>query len=551
MLRISSPAALRPARLTLGVSLILGLTLGGRAPAAEPLHERIDQLIAAGHPDFAHLAAPPASDAEFLRRVYLDLSGSIPTAAAARAFLDDHSANKRQQVIDRLLGSPEYARHMQQVFDVLLMERRRDQFVPRAAWQEYLRASFAADKPYDQLAREILSADGTDPRLRPAAKFFLDRQAEPHQLTRDIGRLFLGMNLQCAQCHDHPLVNSYLQSHYYGLYAFVSRTFVFRKGPAILAEKADGEVTFQSVFDATKLTKSTGPRVPDGPVVKEPHYLRGQEYAVAPASGGRPVPKFSRRAQLSLQVVSPANARFRRNIANRLWALMMGRGLVHPLDYDHPANPPSHPKLLTLLADEFATMKYEVRSFLRELAMTQTYQRSSELPRGVKDVPPECFAVANLKPLSPEQLAWGLMQATGLTEVTRHRLGKQLREETLYRALAGNVTPFAIRFGNRPGQAESGDFQATLEQTLFLTNGPVLRGWLAPQAGNLTFRLFALKDPAAVADEMYLSVLTRRPSAEESREVAAYLQGRTRDRTAALQEMAWALVASAEFRFNH
>src|SRR5207247_1645348 len=153
--------------------------------------------------------APPASDAEFLRRVYLDLAGTIPTADEARAFLADTDPSKREKLIDRLLASPAYARRMAQHFDVVLMERRPDSKVPRAAWEEYLRTAFAENRPYDALAREILSADGVDAKTRPAAKFYLDRGFEPNLVTRDISRVFLGRNLQCAQCHDHPLIDAF------------------------------------------------------------------------------------------------------------------------------------------------------------------------------------------------------------------------------------------------------------------------------------------------------------------------------------------------------
>src|SRR5262249_44214624 len=145
------------------------------------------------------------------------LAGTIPPAEEARAFLDDPSPAKRERLIDRLLAGPEFARHMQRTFDVFLMERRPDKHVPKAAWQEYLHASFAANKPLDQLVSELLSSDGSDSATRPAAKFYLDREADPHLLTRDVGRLFLGMNLECAQCHDHPLYPSYKQADYYGL----------------------------------------------------------------------------------------------------------------------------------------------------------------------------------------------------------------------------------------------------------------------------------------------------------------------------------------------
>jgi hypothetical protein len=522
------------------------------AQAAVPLHQRIDREIEKA-PDFARQASPLASDAEFLRRIYLDLTGTIPTAVETRAFLADTTGVKRPQLIERLLASPEHARHMQEVFDAFLMERRPDRNVPRAEWQEYLRASFAANKHWDQLVREVLSADGLDPKLRPAAKFYLDRTGDPHVLTRDISRLFLGMNLQCAQCHDHPLVHSYKQEHYYGIYAFLNRSFLFTdaKRRVVLAENGVGEVSFQSVFDPTKLTRTTGPRVPDGMLVKEPAFPKGKEYQVAPAKGVRPIPHFSRRAQLAVQIVSKDNLRFRRNIANRLWALMMGRGLVQPLDFDHPENPPSHPQLLTLLADEMAATSLDMRHLLRELALSKTYQRSSELPAGIKEVAPESFAVANLKPLAPEQLGWSLMQATGLTDAYRKRLGKGLSERALYKGLAGNLPPIVATFGSSPGDPVSDSFLATLDQTLFVTNGALLRSWLAPQPGNLADRLKTLTTTDALADEIYLSVLTRLPTAEERSDIAAYLRSRAKDRPATLQEIAWALLASSEFRFNH
>src|SRR5204863_2742597 len=143
---------------------------------------------------------------------------------------------------------------------------------------------------------------------------------------------------------------------YYGINAFLNRSFVFvdkAKKVSVFAEKAEGEVSYQSVFD-TKLTKSTGPRLPDGRMVKEPKFDKGQEYVVAPAKDVRPVPKFSRRAQLAGAIASADNAQFKRTGANRLWALVMGRGIVHPVDFDHEENPPSHPELLATLADEFA-----------------------------------------------------------------------------------------------------------------------------------------------------------------------------------------------------
>jgi hypothetical protein len=441
---------------------------------------------------------------------------------------------------------------MSDVFDVMLMERRRDKHVPRSAWRQYLQESFAANKPWDVLVREMLTSDGSDPKTRPAAKFTLDRDAEPNLLTRDMSRLFLGMNLQCCQCHDHPLVEDYKQDQYYGIYAFFNRTYLFtEKGKgAVLAEKAEGEVSYQSVFDPAKVTKHSGSRVPGGMLVQEPKFEKGKEYEIAPAKGVRPVPRFSRRAQLAPRLASRDDVQFKRNAANRLWALMMSRGLVHPLDMDHSANPPSHPELLTLLAEEFAGMDFNIRAFLRELALSKTYQRSSELPAGAPEAKPTSYRISNLKALTPEQLAWSLMQAAGLPDAERNALGKNGNEKAVYGRLAGNVAPFVATFGSQPGHAEQG-FQATLDQALFLANGSVLRSWLTPRPGNLMDRLLPMQDADAICDELYLSVLTRRPTEEERREVRGYLQGRDKDRLGALQELTWALMASVEFRFNH
>jgi hypothetical protein len=516
-----------------------------------PLHVRIDQQLAL-RPDFASLAAPRADDAEFLRRIYLDLTGTIPSTTSARAFLDDTSPDKRAKLIDLLLASPEHARHLATVIDVYLMERRPSKHVPQAQWHEYLRAAFAANTPWDQLVREILSADGADAKQRPAAKFFLDREAEPHLVTKDVSRLFLGRNFSCNQCHDSPVVDDYKQADYYGIFAFVNRTSIFndKNKQAQLAEKADGEATFESVFDPAKVSRTAKPRLLDGDLVEEPKLEKGKEYQVAPAKDVRPVPAFSRRAKLAPLLASGDNPYFRRNAANRFWALMMGRGIVHPVDLDHTSNPPSHPELLQILSDEFAALKFDVRAFLREITLSEAYQRSSR-PRDGHPAPPEAFAVKFLKPLSPEQLAWSLMQATGQTDAERKALGDKASEAALYAKLSPNVGNLVTVFGTQPGQAEGESFQATLDQALFLSNGGLVRGWLAPRAGNLLDRLTKLQDPVAIADELYLSTLTRRPQAEEVRAVDDYLRSRGPQRLAALQEIAWAMLTSAEFRFGH
>ena len=538
-------------RFSLRLAWFAGISSFVFVPAAfgqASLSQRIDEHIQKGLKE----AAPRSSDAEFLRRIYLNLTGVVPSVEETRAFLADPAPDKRTKLVDRLLASEGYARHMTNLFDVLLMDRRPDKHVKRPEWRDFLQKSFAANQPYDQIVREILSADGTDAAKRGPAKFYLDRDGEPNVLTKDISRLFLGMNLHCAQCHDHPLVDAYKQDYYYGVFAFLNRSYVFApKGTkvAVYAEKGEGDVTFQSVF-VPKVTKNTGPRLPDLQEVKEPKFEKGQEYVKPVPKGERGIPKFSRRAQLAEQITSKDNPRFARATVNRLWSFMMGRGIVDPVEYDHPANPPSHPELLQLLADEFVASKHDVKAMLRAIALSETYQRSSEPPKG-KETDPKTFAVAGLKPLTAEQFAWSLLQATGMMAAERKAQPKAA-ESAIYAKLTAQATPVIALFSTQPGDnAFSQDFEATLDQTLFLTNGAALRDWLSPRPVSLIDRLNAQKDAGKLAEELYLSVLTRLPAEDERKEVADYLERRGADRVVALQNLAWALLTSAEFRFNH
>lgn len=353
------------------------LVAGSMAFAQEPLFQRIDATLATSQ---TGPATTPASDAEFLRRATLDLVGTLPTPAETKAFLADQQPDKRTRVIDQLLADARFPFHWAEVFDVMLMERRQDKYVPHAEWIKYLQASFQQNKPWNLMVREMFTADGTDPATRPAAKFFLDRDAEPHIVTRDVGRIFFGVDLQCAQCHNHPLVDHYLQSDYYGIFAFVSRTVLFHDEPAKLwhlGEKAEGNADYQSVF--TKDASRSRPRLPGGLELEEPHFALGDEYVVAPADKVRPVPKFSRRALLA-KATEGGNAAFDRNLPNRLWANLMGRGLVHPVDWQHPHNPPSSPATLDLITQEFVASGYNIKTLIHQIVLTQAYQRSIDPP---------------------------------------------------------------------------------------------------------------------------------------------------------------------------
>ncbi|MCZ2343602.1 MAG: DUF1549 and DUF1553 domain-containing protein [Bacteroidales bacterium] len=534
--------------LTVPTSVLLAFSVSAVSTAS--LSADIDRLIAVGHPGYATQAAPLASDAEFIRRVYLDLHGTIPSADAVRAYLADASPTKRVRLVGELVQHPAFARRMMQFFDVTLMERRNDSKVSRADWEKFLRTSFAENKPYNKLIQEILAADGSDPKNRGPAKFYLDRDFEPNLVTRDIARLLLGQDLTCAQCHNHPVVEDYKQADYFGIYAFLNRSSLFpnvRDAKAVLAEKADGEVTFESVFDTSQKQHGTAPHLPDGQLIVDPPLVKGKEYTVPPGKKAASVPTYSRRAQLAKVLPTPENPQFARNAVNRLWAMLMGRGLVHPLDLDHPRNPPSHPELLDRLTTTFVEHDYDVKWLIQQIASSDTYARSSATT--ANDLPEDRYLVAMLKPLTPEQFAYAVLQASGRTDLERTALGKKLTEEALDARLASQASALRRAFTGPPGEAER-EFLVTLDQTLFVKHGPAIRSLLAPAGQNLIGRLTAEKDPQKIADALFLGILSR-PATEEERQIVVETFKSTPDQKTVLAELAWSLIASAEFRFNH
>lgn len=539
-----------------GIFVCIGLAVlagaGEVVWAQEPIHARIDQLIeaSAGMP-----VAGVSDDSEFLRRITLDLAGRIPSSEEVRAFLADPAADKRSVLIDRLLTSPEYARRMRDAWHVQLMERAGD----HEEWLKFLEQSFATNKPWDKLVREILNPNPDDEATRGAA-FFLTKRLENYGqqpvdlpgLTRDVGRLFMGVDLQCAQCHDHLFVEDYKQVDFQGLHTFLSHATIRTdlKFPAIAEKVVDKKTEFMSVF--VKEARTTGPRLPFGTEIDVPAFAKGEEFAVAP---DRKVnfpgkPKFSPLAILSEQLPTATNQQFVRNVVNRLWCQMLGRGLVHPLDLSHSGNPASHPAVLDLLATEFTAHQFDIKWLLRELALTRTYQRSSTLPTGLAQEPrPETYVVAIEKPLSTEQMFWSTLQATG--ELPKHQPaivsdGKS-KPNPAYEGLRKS---FLAAFANPPRDPE-GEFAPSVKAALFLSNDAKVLELLKPSDGNLADQLVKEVDPARFADTLFTAVLGRPTSAEESTAVTQFLAARPDQRDKAVGQVIWALISSTEFCVNH
>ncbi|HWE02483.1 MAG TPA: DUF1553 domain-containing protein [Tepidisphaeraceae bacterium] len=571
----------RPFRLppTPGVFFVLwitsfhGLSATGTALGDVPLHDRIDRMIAAnaGGP-----VAPPAGDAEFLRRVYLDLAGHVPSSADARLFLADTAPDKREKLIDALLAGPDYPRRMADAFDVMLMERRLRGDTP---WHKYLETSFAADKHWDDLTREILCPDAENPGTRASAFFYVKRLeqtgANPVDyplLTRDIGRLFLGVDLKCAQCHNHKYIKDYKQVDFQGLLAFVGQTFIRRDvkgGPAIGEKPLVKKIDYVSVFHPSDKFE-TGPRVPFGTEMQMPSLKKGEEWAQKPDPRTKfpGVPKFDTLRLLADQTARADNEKFKQNIVNRLWFLMMGRGLVNPLDLSNSENPPSHPALLNLLAEKFANSRFDIKSFIRELALTRIYQRTSLLSGDNATAPPESYRVANAKRMSAEQIAQSMLVATAQLEAVRAIKEQKVKPVAVdptadaappeEKAMASSARvplnvvyqKFVAAFGSPAGEAEV-EFAPSVAGALFVSNEKFILAWLQPEPGNLAGKLSKIDDPKALADELYLSVLTRSPTDDERADVAAFLTKHAAERDKAIGEMEWALLASTEFCVNH
>ena len=530
--------------ITRALLAIIGLMLASPLCAEKPLHKQIDQLIAAGTD---HGFARPADDATFLRRVYLDLVGDIPSSTEARSFLESKDRNKRAALVDTLLADPRYGRNMAERVHLMLMERRG----ANEHWSKFLEQSFLENKPWDKLVQSILDPS-TNEEVTNGSNFFLTKRLEKYGqnptdfpgLAADIGRMFLGVDLKCAQCHDHLFIDDYKQADFQGMYAFALNTFVRSDTdfPAIGERVMKAPLEYQSVFGGDP--QETGPRVFRGQEVEVATFEKGEELEpkADPDSKAPGVPKFSPLRILAQQLPTDQNRFFARNCANRLWYLMLGHGIIYPLDLDHSGNPPSHPELLDLLADQLISHQFDIQWLLREIALTETYQRGGLLPKDAAPLQPAEYRTFKQKGLSAEQLCWSMLRATG-------ELQRVSDDEDDATGLAAVRAKFMAAYANPPREAEL-EFSPAVRAALFLLNDETIVQWTTAREGNLAEKLTGMTDNSAVAEELYLAVFSRFPTTDESATVSEHLeQSETRD--VAVSQLLWALLASAEFATNH
>jgi hypothetical protein len=508
---------------------------GARAVQAERQPDRprsfqemaahIDQSLAARWQQEGVKPAPPASDAEFLRRASLDLSGIIPTVHDVRQFLADGSPDKRARLIERLLGRPSHATHLANTWRKVMLPADNNvvQFGGDAGFYGWLRGQFADNAPYDRMVTELLVTSGNAQTPGPAL-FYTSLQLKPEELAASTSKIFLGVQIQCAQCHNHPF-DQWTRKDFWGYAAFFAQ----------LQRPANPQQFAFQVND----TNAGEVKIPETGEVVGPKFLAGAE---SPDSAER-----NRRTRLAVWLTSGQNPYFAKAAVNRLWAMMFGRGIVHPVDDMGDHNAASHPQVLDEIARYFVETGFDVRNLLRTLAATKAYQLSSESAADATDRP-ELFARMAIKTLTAEQLYDCLTEA-----IRKRETVGQPGQAVGFRGFDQNRQAFLAKFG--VASQAAAEYEAGIPQALTMMNGRLVR-----DATDLsTSDILGVMDAPFFASEaervetLFLSTLSRLPSAQERGKFVVYVERRAAEnqRRKALGDVLWALLNSAEFALNH
>ncbi|QDT53817.1 hypothetical protein Pan44_18410 [Caulifigura coniformis] len=505
--------------------------------AAQRLADRIDALIEAQWAKDNITPAPVAEDAEFLRRASLDLCGRIPAGSEVRDFMADASPAKRRAAIDRMLDSPTYIVHATNRWrEAMLPEADSDDILKRIAvptFESWLRSRIAENRDYAEIVREILTlpVEGgnmmeafNQPDASTPEAFYRAKQAKPENLGAATSRLFLGVRLECAQCHDHPF-DKWKRDEFWSYAAFFSE----------FQQPAAGPVT-EALKNALTPDKHSL-KIPDTEQVVNATYLGG------------PQPEWtdqqSAREKLADWITSSDNPWFARAAANRVWAQMFGQGIVEPVDDFGANNPPSHPEVLDELAKAFVENRHDLRFLARAIALSKTYQRTSRRTDLSQDAP-RTFARMSVRAMSPEQIFDSLAQATG-------RFTFFDPEQPLNFSNDPARQEFLETFTN--DSESTVERQSTILQALTLMNGSFVASATdiaASQSLTAVIEAPFLNTPERI-EALFLAALSRPPHADELSRFQAYVDsgGPEQDSKKALADVFWALLNSNEFALNH
>ncbi len=498
-----------------------------------PEHNAVDRHVFAKLRRFQIAPSDLCTDAEFLRRLTLDVTGALPAPEQVRAFLADSSADKRARLIDQLLDAPGYADFWALKWaDVLRSSRRSLQEKGAVGLQDWLRNHLAANTPFDRVARELLTAAGSTAD-HPAANYYrVARDAQ--SLAETTAQLFCGVRLQCAKCHNHPF-ERWTQDDYYGFAAYFAR--VRTKPDAALSRPAKGALPAAEVVFTDRAGEVTHPRT-GRPV--PPHPLGG---ARAESAAGP-----DRREALADWLTAPDNPFFARSVVNRVWYHLFGRGLVEPVDDLRDSNPPAHDALLDFLAKDFVAHDYDLKHLLRTVLNSRTYQLSARTnPTNADDI--RYFSHALPRLLTAEQLLDAVSDVTGVPE----RFAGLPPGTRAVQLPDGEVNhPFLKTFGQParelPCECER-EHDGSLTQALQLINGPTLHEKLRRPDNRLGKLLASQRPDEEVLEEVYLAALGRPPLPSEAEAARAYLAAAP-DRRRGWEDLLWALLNANEFLFR-
>ncbi len=487
----------------------------------------IDRQLEAGYAGAEVEPSPRADDAEWVRRVYLDLAGHIPPPAAVEEFLADERPHARQRLVQKLLDEPAYPRHFASLWSNLLVGRRPPDDVDRDALQAYLREAFARNRPWSDVVTEIVAAEGAVDENGAANFLVAHVNAEAVPATAITAKLFLGVQVQCTQCHPHPF-NDWKQDQFWELNAFFKQTeLVERGGRTQLVSTNEGGPTFYDTRQGLKMVA----------------YPRFEGRAVDPAAG------TNRRLALAELLVEGDRPQLADAIVNRVWAHFLGRGFTTPVDDMGPHNPPTHPALLARLSREFVKSGYDLRRLVTWVTSSSAYQRTSRIGEGNEvDRPeigePPVFSRVYVRPMTPEQVYDSLVVATRGDAIDWDRT---LTERD--RWIQAFVTP-----NETDENDETLTLDGTIPQALALMNGELTSEGISLASGTELARIVAKRGSAVEKiRRAFVATLSREPT---DREIAAlrprFRAGRGRTAEAeSLRDLYWALLNSSEFALVH
>ncbi len=502
----------------------------------QELADKIDRRIEARWQKDGITPASIADSAEFLRRVSLHVAGSIPTVSDARQFLRNESYNHRRQLVDELLESPHYIVNFSNFWTrVMMPESATDvqALAQRPGFQAWLRQHLGNNTRYDAIVYELLTTPLAGDRgmnsimqnpgsVSPIA-FFTTKQIKPENLAAATSRMFMGIRIECAQCHNHPY-DSWKQEQFWGYAAFFA-------GIERTNQNDGGLGQVKEVFDRRELT------IPDHETVVQATYLDGTQPQWRS--------KVSSRRTLADWMTSKQNPYFAKSAVNRLWGHFFGVGIVEPIDDFGGSNKPSHPELLNELAADFAAHDFDLKYLIRGIAASKTYQRSSRKTH-VSQTEPQQFARMAVQGLTGEQLFDSIAAAVGHLESFQQFQPFQFNQP-------GPRTEFLELFA--PDNNSPTERQTSILQALALMNGQFTASATSlEQSSTLTaVAEFPSMSSGDRVEAIYLAALTRRPRPEELERLTKYVDsgGPSKNQKQALSDIFWALLNSSEFLFNH